>query len=145
MAWRKLTLDDVASHLSQEEMDGYRQYCCFQTGSDPILVLCSEVASFCRMKMRKNFFVDLSPEKDELPPELISPACDIVAFKILKRLPMEMMEPRKLAYQNAMELLKEIQNDEIRPESYLAPGEEEPEDLRNEPFIVINVRPTILR
>ena len=145
MAWRKLELEDVVAHLTQEEVDNYRQYCNFTTGTDPVLVLCSEVAAFCRMKMRKNFFIKLSPVQDELPPELISPACDIVAFKILKRFPMEISEPRKIAYTNAMDLLKEIQDDQIRPESYLAAGEKEPEDLRNEPFIVINVRPTILR
>lgn len=145
MAWRKLNLEDVAAHLSQEEMDGFRQYGDFRTGQDPIIELCKQVAAECRMKMRKNFFVDLSPDPEELPPELISPACDMVAFKVLKRLPMEMTEPRKLAYQNALDLLKEIQNDECRPESYLPEGSPEPEDLRNEPFIVINVRPTILR
>lgn len=146
MAWRKLELRDVAATLSQEEMDAYRQYNDFHTGRDPIEDLCSQVAAFCRMKIRKNFFVKLSPDVAELPPELISPACDIVAFKVLKRLPVEMTEPRKIAYNNALDLLKEIQNDETRPESYLAEGEEaQDEEYRNDPFIVVNVRPTILR
>jgi len=150
MAWRKLDLADVAAHLSQEEMDGYRQYGDFRTNEDPIVVLCKEVAAFCRMKLRKNFFVKLSPNVDELPPELISPACDIVAFKILKRMPVETTEARKLAYTSAIELLNEIQEDKIRPESYKeetddSSADDEEEDLRNEPFMVVNMRPDILR
>lgn len=145
MSWRRLTLQDVAAHLSQEEMDAFRQLGDFQSQADPIDDLCLEVAAFCRMKLRKNVYVRLSPDVAALPPELISPACDIVAFKILKRFPMEPHEARKLAYQNALDLLKEIQNDDCRPESYVAEGGAEEEDLRNEPFWVLNVRPTILR
>lgn len=150
MAWRKLTLSDVAAHLSQDEMDIFRQSEDFHKGEDPILVLCEEVAAEFRMRLRKNFFVKLSPTVGELPPELISPACDVVVFKILKRFPQEPIEARKLAYNAAYELLKEIQNDECRPESYVpAEGEEEigvsEEDLRNIPNFVLNLRPALLR
>lgn len=145
MSWRKLTLSDVASHITQEEIDLYRQLGDFESQQDPVEVLLSEVAAQCRMMIRKNFFVKLSPNVEELPPELIDPACDIVAFKMLKRFPGEIHEPRKIAYQDAIALLKQIQTDEIRPESYVAPGEEEGEDVRNMPFLSVNLRPDILR
>jgi len=148
MAWRELTLGDVAAHISQEEMDQFRQLPDFRTDEDPILALCKEVAAECRMRMRKNFFVKLSPNPYELPPELISPACDIVAFKVIKRFPIDeiVTKARELAYRNAIDILKMIQTDECRPESYRADGDDsEVEDLRNEPFLVVNIRPTILR
>lgn len=130
-------------------MDGYRQLPDFNTDNNPILDLCSEVAAQCRMVIRKNFFVVLSPKRDELPPELISPACDIVVFKLLKRMPELVTEPRKIAYKDALELLDRVARDDLRPESYVeGAGEDEDdvaEDLRNMPFLCVNVRPDVLR
>ena len=144
--WRKLTLADIAAHLSQEEMDAYRQLPDFQTDRDPILDLCVDVAAQCRMMIRKNFFVALSPKRDELPPELISLACDIVVFKILKRMPENLTEPRQIAYKDAIDLLNRIANDDLRPESWSdEDGDDNEEDLRNMPFLCVNCRPYVLR
>jgi phage gp36-like protein len=127
-------------------MDAYRQLPDFQSARDPILDLCADVAAQCRMMIRKNHFVTLSPKRDELPPELISPACDIVVFKILKRMPENLTDPRQVAYKDAMELLRQVAAEELRPESYSEDdGDDDAEDLRNMPFLCVNCRPHILR
>ena len=149
MSWRSLSARDVAAHLTQAEIDAYRQMGDFPSDADPVEDVCSAVAAECRMRLRKNFFVRLSPRQDELPPELISPAADIAVFKILKRFPQDISDPRRLAYENAVSLLQQIQNDEVRPESYSGddaePAAPDEDDMRNVPVYVQNIRPNLLR
>lgn len=149
MKWREATLEDLAAHISQEEIDAYRQSCDFQSQADPVQDLIVSVSQMVRGYCRKNFFVNMGPDST-IPNSLISPAMDIVVYKMLKRMPMEVLKSREYAYQQAMETLEQVAKDEMRPESHLEDGALDPDDYRNVPFYVFPMRdetlnPSMLR
>lgn len=144
--WRVPDEKDLAAHISQTEIDSYSQSPEFKDLEDPVGRLIRQVAELVRGYLRRNLYIKLDPTVASLPEGMITVAMDIVVYKMLKRFPMDANDPRVRSYQDAMALLKEIAEDRTqRPESYVAEGEDPEEDLRNEPFLVVNMRPDILR
>lgn len=119
MAWRELTDKDVAAHLNQDEIDAYRQLPDFKTLQDPIGDLLKEVASYVRGFCRASGVVKIDTEHQfTIPESLVSPAMNIVAYRILARMPLEVLDSRKEAWKSAEELLGKVSRKEFVPESF---------------------------
>ncbi len=118
MAWRTPTLQDIAATLSQKELEAYRTSPDFASGADPVEDLLKRTAAMVRGYVRKNKQVRMSAASYDIPESLISPAMDYAAFDVLKRMPVEIKEPRKDARQQALDLFKAVANGEVTPESF---------------------------
>ena len=117
--WRKMTANDVAATLSQREVDGYQR-----SGGDnlnPLDTLIERTTARVRLSIRSNGRVRMSPDPATLPVSLISPACDYMAFDILKRLDVEVGEDRRRARQQAIDLFDRIERGEVTPEGWDEP------------------------
>lgn len=119
MSWRVLTIEDVAASLNQDEIDAYRQLPDFATRADPVGDLLMEIATYVRGFCRASGVVKIDPENQyTVPLSLVKPAIDIVVYKILARMPMEVLDSRKSAWQSAEDLLKQVAEKKFVPESY---------------------------
>lgn len=133
MAWKKPTNEDLIGTISQIEADGFAQSPEFQTMADPIARVLEDTAEMVRGYLRKleNIgAIKIHPEDGYIPSGLMNPAMDIAAFKILKRFNLEPTEARKRAYEEAMQVLRDVGDEKMIPESYADPAatEEELED-----------------
>lgn len=139
MAWRELTIEDVAASLNQDEIDAYRQLPDFATRADPIGDLLKEVASYVRGFCRASGVVKVDPENEfTVPLSLIKPSIDIVVYKILARMPMEVLESRKEAWKNAEDLLLKVASKQFVPESF---GVEDDVNWNAVPLTGFSIRP----
>lgn len=117
--WRAITANDVAATLSQREVDGYQR-----SGGDnlnPLGTLIERTTARVRLSVRSNGRVRMSPDAATLPLSLISPACDYMAFDILKRLDVEVGEDRRRARQQAIDLFDRIERGDVTPEGWDEP------------------------
>lgn len=133
MAWRKPTMDDLVGTLSQVEVDNFAQSPEFISQSDPTERVLEDTAEMVRGYLRKleNLgAIKIHPEDGYIPSGLMNPAMDIAAFKMLKRFNLEPTEARKSAYEEAMQVLRDVGDQKMIPESYVdeAATEEELED-----------------
>lgn len=133
MAWRKPTMDDLVGTLSQVEVDNFAQSPEFTSQSDPTERVLEDTAEMVRGYLRKleNLgAIKIHPEDGYIPSGLMNPAMDIAAFKMLKRFNLEPTEARKSAYEEAMQVLRDVGDQKMIPESYVdeAATEEELED-----------------
>ena len=143
MAWRKPTFQDIAAKLSQHEIDEYRISAGFVDGKtpDPIPDLLALTADRVRGYCRQNVAIRLSPNEHEIPSDLVSCAMDICAFDILKRMPMDVKDPRRIAYEQALQLLEKVAAGQYLPEPY---GSTDEENDRVLPLYGYSFRPTLL-
>lgn len=143
MAWRLTTLQDIAAKLSQHEIDEYRLSAGFIEGKtpDPVLDLLTQTSDRVRGACRQNVAIRLSPNEHEIPSDLISAAMDICAFDILKRMPMDVKDPRRIAYEKALELLDRVATGQYLPEPY---GSTDDENDRVLPLFGMSFRPKLL-
>ena len=121
--WRQITANDVAATLSQREVDGYQR-----SGGDntnPLATLIERTTARVRLSVRSNGRVRMSPDATLVPLSLISPACDYMAFDILKRLDVEVGEDRRRARQQAIDLFDRIERGEVTPEGWGEPETQE--------------------
>ena len=117
--WRAITATDVAATLSQREVDGYQR-----SGGDnlnPLGTLIERTTARVRLSVRSNGRVRMSHDATLVPLSLISPACDYMAFDILKRLDVEVGEDRGRARQQAIDLFDRIERGEVTPEGWDEP------------------------
>ena len=139
MSWRVLTIEDVAASLNQDEIDAYRQLPDFATRADPVGDLLVEVASYVRGFCRASGVVKIdSANQYTVPLSLVKPAIDIVVYKILTRMPMEVIESRKAAWQAAEELLKQVASKQFVPESF---GVTDEVNWNAVPLVGFSIRP----
>lgn len=144
MAWHKLTEIDLASKLSQSEIDDYRissGYTDDGSVKDPVAGLLEMTANRVRGYCRQNTSIRLAPEEDTIPQDLVSAAMDIAAFDILKRMPMDVNDPRKTAYDRALELMDKVASGAYLPEPY---GSTDDENDRVLPLYAFDFRPDML-
>lgn len=116
MAWRIITEEDLAATISQKEIDAFRRDAS-TSGADAVGQLLKRTAGFVRIYLRSNSAVRLSSNEDEIPEGLISPACAIAAYDVLKRLPLKVGEDRKAARDDALALLDKIADGRVNVES----------------------------
>ena len=129
--WRKITMIDLTATISQAEIDAYSRSSA-DDGSDPVPVLIDRTAEMVRGYIRANTAVRMSPESFSVPDSLISPACDYVAYEIIKRFPTKITEPRQKARDAAVALFKDLASAKFTPESFAAEGEQ-PANPRQSP------------
>lgn len=119
MAWRLITKEDVAASVNQDEIDAYCQLPDFKSQADPVADLILEIASYVRGFCRASGVVKIDYEHTHTVPEaLIKCAVDIIVYRMLARMPMEVLESRKEAWKSAEELLAKVSRKEFVPESY---------------------------
>lgn len=130
MAWRIPTNEDLVAALSQVETDGFAQSPEFQSMADPLTRVLQDTAELVRGYIRKlenTGAVKIHPEDGYIPSGLMNPAMDIAAFKLLKRFNLEPTEARKKAFEEAMQVLRDVADQRMIPESYTEPAETEEE------------------
>ena len=113
--WRKITEADVVSTLSRKEVDAYQKST--DEGTVPIEELCRRTAQMVRSYIRAGARVNVSADGETIPEGLISPACDYLAFDILKRMPVPVGEDRRRAREQAIALFDELAAGKVIPES----------------------------
>ena len=126
MAWRKPTIRDLTAKLNQKELAAFKQHPDFASAADPASDLLEQTAEFVRGFCRTNKQVRMSPAEGTIPEGLISPAMDIAAFDVVKRINVDPNEARKSAWEKALELLDRVAKGEYIPASWSP--EETPED-----------------
>ena len=94
MDWVTLSEADLAATISQREIDAFRQDASTD-GTDAVQALLDRTAATVRVYLASNTAVRLDPDPLAIPPGLVSPACAIAAYDILKRLPVPVGEDRK--------------------------------------------------
>ena len=116
MAWIKPTERDLASCLSQKEIDAFRQSPSATGAEDPVAALLAATAQQVRAAVRANRAVAMGPA-DTVPQSLMRAALAIAAFDALKRLPVPVGEDRRQAKDDALALLDKVAAGRITPES----------------------------
>lgn len=144
--WRKLTEQDLAAHISQREIDEFRLSQGFVDGisPDPVKDLLECAAEEVRGACRAFAGIRLNPAQHTIPESLVATACELVAYRLLKRMPlqMEITDARTNAYNQAKERLIAVSKGEFLPESYNSTDET---NNRNIPLYGMVFRPRILR
>ena len=113
--WKIVTEADLAATISQREIDVFRRDA--QPGaSDPVEALLERTAARVRIYVASNRAVTMG-EYPSVPASLVSTVCDLAAYDILKRFPVDVGADRKAARDAAEGLLKEIASGRIVPES----------------------------
>ena len=118
MAWRKPEERDLTAKLNQRELAEFKKFPDFATAANPATDLIEQTAEFVRGFCRRNKQVVICPARATIPESLMSPAMDIAAFDVLKRINTNVNESRRLAYEKALELLKDVASGAYTPESY---------------------------
>lgn len=144
--WRVITISDVAAHISQVEIDEFRNSQGFVDGfsRDPVAEIISSVSEEVRGACRAYAGIRLCPTQYTVPESLIGTACEIIAYRLLKRMPLqiEISEARTKAYTMAMERLSKVATGEFLPESF---GSTDEQNNRNIPLFGLVFNPRILR
>jgi phage gp36-like protein len=141
-----MTEQDLAAHISQREIDEFRLSQGFVDGMtpDPVkdLLLCAseEIRGACRAYPG----IRLCPKQYTIPESLVATASEIVAYRLLKRMPLqiEITDARTNAYNQAMERLAKVATGAFLPESY---NSTDLTNNRNIPLYGMVFRPRILR
>lgn len=117
MSWRIIDESDLASAISQREIDVFRKDGAVD-GSDPVDRLLASTAGFVRAYVASNGSVRLAPDPRSLPDALIGPAMALAAYDVLKRFPVEVGQDRKAARDEAMRILDLVREAKLNVESY---------------------------
>lgn len=130
MSWRIPTNEDLVGTISQVEADGFAQSPEFASAQNPIERILEDTAELVRGYLRKAEnagAIKIHPEDGYIPSGLMNPAMDIAAFKLLKRFTLEPNEARKKAFEEAMQVLRDVAEGKMIPESYTDEAETEEE------------------
>ena len=122
MSWRKPELRDLAAKLNQRELNEFRAHPDFATAADPAADILAQTAEYVRGFCRRNKQVTLSPEAGSIPESLMSPAMDVAAFDVLKRISVDINESRRIAWEKAVDLFREVASGAYTPESWSDEG-----------------------
>lgn len=114
MAWRAPTFDDLTAKLSEAEIEAFNQDVA-DVGT-PAAALLEQTADMVRGYISANRAAVLADAEHSLPPMLIGPAMDYLAFDILKRLDIVPNEARAKAREAAQALFEKIAEGKITPE-----------------------------
>jgi len=114
MSWRTVTEDDLVAALSQDEVDTYRQ----SAANDPVAPQIRATVAYVRGVVRSSpTRVKMNPDESTLPESLILPSMDYLRFSICIRQNLQANESRTKAYENAVQLFREIRAGQYVPES----------------------------
>ena len=113
--WRQITEADLAATLSQGEIDAFRRDGATD-GSDPVASLLARTAGKVRVYISSNASVKMGAYPT-IPEGLVSPACDLAAWDVLKRIDVVPNEARKAARDAAEKMLEDIARGLLKPES----------------------------
>jgi len=108
MAWRKFTKNDLASVLSQHEIDAYSASVADGTQADPVEGLITDTTAMIRGYIAKDPSVRLNSDKSTLPPEVFAHAKHFIAFDVVARFPVSNTEERRLARESAEKFFKNL-------------------------------------
>lgn len=137
--WRLITIQDVAASINQDEIDAYSQLPEFKEEPDPVGDLISQVASYVRGFCRASGAVKIDTTNQyTVPNSLISTAVAIIIYRMLSRMPLEVLETRKTAWQEAEEMLKRVASREFLPESF---GVTDETNWSAVPLVGFSIRP----
>lgn len=139
MGWRKPEQRDLVAKLNQKELAAFKQHPEYASSADPAEDILSQTAEFVRGACRTNRQIRLSPDEKTIPESLISPAMDVAAFDILKRINVIPNDARKSAWEKALDLFEKVASGGYIPESWRAEGETDTDAVRNN-----NARPKFL-
>lgn len=131
MGWRKPEQRDLVAKLNQKELAAFKQHPEYASSADPAEDILSQTAEFVRGACRTNKQVRLCPEMKSIPESLISPAMDVAAFDVLKRINVIPNDARKSAWEKALELFEKVANGGYIPESWVEGDAGEVELLKN--------------
>ena len=118
MAWRKPETRDLTAKLNQRELTAFKQHPDFASMADPASDILEQTAEMVRGYCRSNRQLRMSPHLGTIPEGLISPAMDIAAFDVLKRINVTPNEARKAAWEKALDLLEKVASGACIPESW---------------------------
>lgn len=132
MAWRKPTVQDLTATLSQVEVEMYQQSPDYDTGEKPEERILADTAELVRGYLRKlsnHGHLRIHPEDGYVPSGMMNALTDIAAFKLLKRFSIDVSDPRKKAYDEAMQILRDVADEKMMPEDYVDPDATEEESI----------------
>lgn len=121
MAWMRPTETDLASFLSQREIDAFRQSPSATGAADPAASLMEAATQQIRAAVRAAGKVRMADDPSTVPQSLLPTWGAIVRYHVLTRLPVPVGEDRRTAYRDALDLLAKVASGDIVPESDGAP------------------------
>jgi len=112
--WRKVTEDDLVAALASAELDAFRR----SAATDPVGPQIRSTVAYVRGVIRSSpSRVKMNADDETLPESLILPSMDYLRFSILMRMNQPANESRTKAYENAVNLFREIRAGQYVPES----------------------------
>ncbi len=111
--WKKLTAEDLASKLSQREIDAYSRSSFAQT--EPVDALLDHTVEEVRGFIASGRKCVLDPNESTIPAMLTSAVLDYVTFNLLKRINQPVSDPRTKAYDRAVALFDKLATGAIVP------------------------------
>lgn len=115
--WIVPTETDLAGTLSQREIDAFRASPAASMDADPVQTLINQRAGQVRAACRSNGRVKMDAATAfSIPRSCLWILCALVAFDVLKRLPVPVGEDRRTAYRDALDGLQKIADGAITPE-----------------------------
>ena len=134
--WRKATLADLETTLSDMEIEAYRTS--FAEGGDPIEMRLNLTAARFRAAIRTGGRSRMSREEYALPESVISVAMDYAAYKVLKRMDVAINEDRRKAYERAEDFLRRLEEGKVEVENF---GESDADNVGRNAAQLIKVAP----
>jgi hypothetical protein len=109
MSWRAITESDLAGAISGVELAAIRAAALEAGGTDPVATMITMVTNLVRGYVARAATLGATG----VPEELISPAADIIAYKLFSRIGREPSNARKQLHDDAMALLKSVASGEF--------------------------------
>jgi len=108
MSWITLNEDDIESRLSGPELAAYKTTALASGQGDPVPEIIAQVTAEVRGHVAACAKNSLDADLTTLPAKLESAALDVIAYRLLTRLPRAVSEDRKDAMRAATRLFERV-------------------------------------
>lgn len=128
MAWREPDGEDFAAAINAVELEEFNTLPEFKSHADPTKRIMADAAEFVRgycRRLENKGGIKVCPTEGTVPASLMSVTMDIAAFRLLKRFNLTITDARQKAFDAALEVLRDVAEEKMIPESFVDEEAEE--------------------